>query len=80
MTFENLLKHLEEEGCTLQETSNPSLFLATNVIMLTECYVEKLDYYKIDTLCYYIWMLKIGVPSEVEDLYEVYSNIYSRVS
>lgn len=80
MTFENLKTHLEEEGCTFQNTSDPQLFLVTNTIMLEECYIENLEFYKIESLCYYIWKLKIEVPNQIEDVYEVYSNIYNSLN
>lgn len=78
MTFDNIRKHIEEEGCHLVDLGD-NLFLARNCVNGNPCLIEKLEYYGIGTLCHYIWELNVSVPIEIEDLYHVYSAYRNKV-
>ncbi len=71
MSFAELRKYIEDQGCTFEEIFE-GVFLVKNVINAHCCYIEELTFYTTPTLANYFYELKIAVPHSLEDFIHVY--------
>lgn len=78
MTFKELKDFIEEE-CYCDDSADfgEGTYFYRNVMNGHSCLIEELESYSDVTIVHYIYELGMQSPSELEDIYEVYSTFRS---